>query len=123
MRWEQFATLFGGALTMADVRAFLEEEPEPLQYILQMWPAFGRDWSHADLVIPRLDAWLSPNVMRLGYWPRLVADLVTKVCYDQNVPDSLRLRRYLEKRLAEHSVNERELQRSIDRLHSPTCAR
>jgi len=103
--WDRFADLFGQSLGPQDFAAYLDEGVRAVSLAEVPWPALGRGWSRAAVVLPRLDAYLADARAKQydsGDPSRAVGNLARKLCEEGNVADMAQLASYFERRLAGH---------------------
>ena len=56
--WPRFEATFGSSVSAAELGAFLDDDPYAVSFVPAIWPALGKGWSRADVIVARLDRYL-----------------------------------------------------------------
>ncbi|MEO8877370.1 MAG: hypothetical protein ABI461_17380, partial [Polyangiaceae bacterium] len=56
--WDQFAGYFGARISQSEFTSFLDQSHRALTNAQVLWPALGKGWSRADVIVPRLDKYI-----------------------------------------------------------------
>ncbi len=120
--WDHFERLFDAKLAKSDVTAYLAEEPDPFQHVHWMWPAFAPGWSHADVVVARLDSWLTEHVRRFDMWGGELVTLAEDICTDKSPADSAKLHAWLMARVKLHPSEQQTLDSALEKTKPGGCA-
>jgi len=102
-RWSTFGKRFGGDVSGAVFGAMLDDSPRAMPLAAVVWPALGKGWSRADVLVSRLDRFLDDPVVRSredGEPGRTLRGVVKRMCSEGADADLARLRAYLVQRSA-----------------------
>jgi hypothetical protein len=121
--WKGFSRSYGGAIGAFDLSGLLDQSPDGLRLVPQIWPALGQGFSRADLIVPRLDAWL-PDASQPSAGPRVrvLSALVDRLCEDKNAVDLAKLNAWLARRASTRPGEEKALAILIRDSRSGGCA-
>ena len=104
--WRGFEDAFGGKVSRAELEAFVAEGPIALALLPTVWPALAKDYSRAEIIVPKLDAMLEdPSVRRApkgGSAYTALSNIIGRLCVEKNVADLAALRTYLRDRVQRH---------------------
>lgn len=106
--WKHFPESYGTSVDGAVLGGMLDHGRIALELVPQLWPALGRGYSRADVLVPRLDT-LVPDASSEGATDALrsLSDVVTRLCEDKNSGDLEKLHAYFEKRAAARPSEQR----------------
>ncbi len=103
--WRGFEDAFGGKVSRAELEAFVAEGPIALALLPTVWPALAKDYSRAEIIVPKLDAMLDdPSVRRAstGGAYTALSNIIGRLCVEKNVADLGAIRAYLKDRVLRH---------------------
>jgi len=96
--WKGFSSAFGNPISAGEFADYLAIDAAALSYASLVWPALGRGWSRAALVVPRISAWEVSERQR-GYGHQYTFDALYRVigemCREKNSEDLSQMRVFL----------------------------
>jgi hypothetical protein len=102
--WKGFAHDFGAPIQRAELAALLDQSVHAIARVPTLWPALGTGWSRAQVIIPRLDAWL--DVLPRGRNPQgpflALHAMFHRMCAEGATEDLLQMHLYLVERTRRH---------------------
>jgi hypothetical protein len=102
-RWSSFASRFGSDVSPTLFGAMLDESPRAVKVARVVWPALGKGWSRAEVLVPRLDRFLDDPLGRQGNDGepgKTVRSVIKRMCSEGGNADLARLHGYLAQRAA-----------------------
>jgi hypothetical protein len=115
--WKDFGRVFGAPLTAKEVSDFLSVSPRSVAALPNMWPALGRGFSRADLLVPHLDRFVEDPLTHAWNFQdpyETFKDIVNNLRDEKASADLGRLHTYFKKRVADHPSEARAYETLID---------
>jgi hypothetical protein len=103
--WQGFASAFGSSVASNEFADYLAKDRYALFDAYVAWPALGRGWSRAAIIVPHLDEWLAHAKEREFAYQNAYASLqrvIAEMCGEKSVTDLGLMQRYLEARKRTH---------------------
>ena len=103
--WQGFSNAFGAPVTSSEFANFIATDPLAISNASNIWPALGRGWSRAALIVPKLDTWIvEPRVRAYDFQDpyQALQRIIGELCREKNVQDLAALRQYLVARTQAH---------------------
>jgi hypothetical protein len=122
--WKGFARAFGSLATESDFAGFLDQDAMAPDYAASTWPALSAGWSRAAVLTPRLDRFLDleRRVSTMAMASRSIEGIVSRMCDDRAARDLARMHGYLERRVATHASEQKDLETLLYRTTPGHCA-
>jgi hypothetical protein len=98
--WKDFERDYGSLVGAAEFQTFLDQGPHAMARAHTVWPALSTGWSRAQIIVPRLDAYLSNRFATAPH--RAVEDIVKKLCEEGATTDLAQLHVYFASRVRTH---------------------
>jgi hypothetical protein len=108
--WAEWGRVFGAPVSAKEAGDFLDLGPRAVAALPIVWPAFGKGWSRADVLVPRLDRFIEDPLTRANNFQdpyETLKEVVFKMRDEKATGDIGRLHAYLKKRVADHPSEER----------------
>jgi hypothetical protein len=121
----RFSRLYGQSIGAPLLGAFLDDGPEAMKLADAIWPALSKGWSRADVIAPRLDAFLADPGVRAGSDGepmRTLLALSERLCDEGNVADVSRFHEALAVRARRDPAQARALARVLDETQPGRCS-
>jgi hypothetical protein len=115
--WAEWARVFGAAISPREAAEFLDLGCRAVAALPAIWPALGKGWSRAEVLVPRLDRFIQDPLTRANNFQDpyvTLRDVVNQLREEKATGDIGRLHGYLRKRVADHPSEERELTTLLD---------
>jgi hypothetical protein len=115
--WADWARVFGTAIAPREAADFLDMGFRAVAALPAIWPALGKGWSRAEVLVPRLDRFIQDPLTRANNFqdPYLtLRDVVNRLRDEKASGDIGRLHGYFKKRVADHPSEEREFTTLLD---------
>jgi hypothetical protein len=100
-RWGTFDRRFGAPVDQKVFAAMLDESPLAMKVARVVWPALGKGWSRADVVVARMDRFLDDPGVRGGEGGepgKTVRAIARRMCADGGEGELTKLHAYLARR-------------------------
>jgi len=111
--WDDFGRIFGSMVSAEDAKEFLDTGHLAVSVLPEMWPALGKGWSRAAILVPHLDRFLEDSLAgAYGFGapiPR-IEEVVRKLRAEHASADLSKLHDYFKKRIVEHPSEDRDFQ-------------
>jgi hypothetical protein len=122
--WKGFARTFGSPATESDFAGFLDQNAMAPAYAASTWPALSAGWSRAAVLAPRLDRFLDleRQVSTMTMASSSLDAIVSRMCDDRSARDLATMHAYLEKRVATHASEQKDLEPLLYRTTPGHCA-
>jgi hypothetical protein len=122
--WKGFARAFGSAATESDFAGFLDQDAMAPGYAASTWPALSAGWSRAAVLTPRLDKFLDleRQVSTMSMASGSINGIVSRMCDDRAARDLATMHGYLERRVATHASEQKDLEPLLYRTTPGHCA-
>jgi hypothetical protein len=118
---DSFSNIFG-RLSRAEFAAYLDEESDPVRELHFIWPTLAAGYSHGEVVVPRLDSWLTDEYRRKeSWWGQGLTSLADDLCSDKDTAALKRLHTYAEERMRAHPSEEGQLRQVLERSQPGGC--
>jgi hypothetical protein len=115
--WKDFGRVFGAPITAKEAGEFLAVSSRSVAVVPAMWPAFGKGWSRADLLVPHLDRFIEDPLTHANNFqdPYQTFGEIANLIKDEKAGGDLaRLHAYFKKRVADHPSEARVYDDLID---------
>jgi hypothetical protein len=102
-RWSAFASRFGSDVSPTLFGSMLDESPRAVDVARVVWPALGKGWSRAEVIVSRLDRFLDEPLVRQGDGGepgKTLRSIIRRMCSEGGTVDLARLHAYLAQRAA-----------------------
>jgi hypothetical protein len=122
--WKGFARTFGSTASETDFAGFLDQDAMAPGYAAATWPALSAGWSRAAVLAPRLDRFLDleRQVSTMSMASRSLDSIVSRMCEDRAAKDIAAIHAYLERRVATHASEQKDLEPLLYRTTPGHCA-
>jgi hypothetical protein len=111
-------------VSASEFGVFLDQAPNALGFASSIWPALSPGWSRAAVLVPRLDRFLdrARELSAMGDASRTIERIVEHLCESHANGDLTQIHGYLEKRIATHASEEKDLEEVLRRTTIGHCA-
>ncbi|HEX8789791.1 MAG TPA: hypothetical protein VF765_02485 [Polyangiaceae bacterium] len=122
--WKSFARTFGSPASESDFAGFLDQDAMAPAYAASTWPALSTGWSRAAVLAPRLDRFLDleRQVSTMTMASGSINGIVSRMCDDHAARDLATMHAYLERRVATHASEQKDLEPLLYRTTPGHCA-
>lgn len=104
--WREFAESYGQKASRSDLDAYLHEGSDAMGHLPLVWPALDRGYSRAEIIIPKLDAFLADKARNESHNNASPHDtlrgIIARMCAEKNTADLAAMRNYLLQRVSAH---------------------
>jgi hypothetical protein len=103
--WKDFGRVFGAPIAPKELGEFLSSGPRAVAALPTMWPALGKGWSRADLIVPHLDRWVEDPLTRANNFQDpydTFKDILNRLKDEHAAGDLARFHAFFKKRTADH---------------------
>jgi hypothetical protein len=104
-RWADFPKRYGEPVSQKALSSFLDHGARAMQLVPSIWPALGKDYSRAEPIVARLDAFVADSGVRRGSGGEPTATLraiAGRMCDENAAGELARLHTWLEQRVRSH---------------------
>jgi hypothetical protein len=115
--WRDFGRVFGAPIAPKEVGDFLAMGSRGVGALPTMWPAFGKGWSRAELIVPHLDRWIEDPLTRANNFQdpyETFKDIVNLLKEEHAAGDLARFHAFFKRRTAEHPSEARTYDTLMD---------
>jgi hypothetical protein len=122
--WKGFTRTFGSLASESDFAGFLDEAAMAPGYAASVWPGLSPGWSRAAVIVPRLDRFLDRerDVSTMAMASRSIDSIVSRMCDEHAARDIAQMHAYLERRVATHASEQKDLETILYRTTPGHCS-
>jgi hypothetical protein len=115
--WKDFGRVFGGQISAKELGDFLAMSPLAVAALPPLWPALGKGWSRAELIVPRLERFVEDPLTHANNFQdpyQTFGELANLLRDEKASGDLARFHAFFKKRVADHPSEARAYDSLID---------
>jgi hypothetical protein len=122
--WARFSQQSGAPVSQAEFAGFVGWSPLSISNARLVWPTLGRGWSRADLLVPRLDAYVDDPLVQQNDSQdpaRAIHEVVKLLCAEGQLADLAKVHGYFQSRIAFHAGDAQRFAAVLDDSREGKC--